>query len=85
MQHSVITQNPDSDIVQLVQKMTLRQKIGQVMLVNFRYCRLSEAESNFSQATDFENFDGNKKLSHRQYNSLCRKYERHRERFKNDF
>lgn len=59
VQHSVITQNPDSDIVQLVQKMTLRQKIGQVMLVNFRYCRLSEAESNFSQATDFEKFDGN--------------------------
>ncbi|MGN0739393.1 MAG: glycoside hydrolase family 3 protein [Treponema sp.] len=57
-QPSVKTQNPDGDIVQLVQKMTLRQKIGQIMLVNFRYCRISEAESNFSQATDFENFDG---------------------------
>lgn len=48
----------DSSIEQIINKMSLRQKIGQVFIVNFRYCALSEAESGFGSITDFENSDG---------------------------
>lgn len=48
----------DEDVKQIVKKMTIRQKIGQLFLVNFRYCAISEATKYFNKATDFETSSG---------------------------
>lgn len=48
----------DKDVIQIVNDMSLRQKIGQVLLINFRYCKSTEAKSNFDRITNYENYDG---------------------------
>ena len=46
--------NFDSDVIQTVKNMNTRQKIGQVLMVNFRYCKASEYFGPKTNLTDFE-------------------------------
>lgn len=48
----------DNDVISIVNNMSLRQKIGQLFLVNFRYCKSSEAEKYLNKVTDFETSSG---------------------------
>lgn len=48
----------DSDVISIVCDMTLREKIGQVFLMNFRYFKATETDQNFAQVKDIKDFDG---------------------------
>lgn len=48
----------DYDVIQIVNKMTTRQKIGQVLMLNFRYCKFSESLGHSTEITDFEDSTG---------------------------
>lgn len=48
----------DDDVIQIVNGMTVRQKIGQVLMVNFRYCKASEYNGPKISTTDFEDASG---------------------------
>lgn len=48
----------DSDVIELVNSMSVRQKIGQVLMMNFRYCKASEFNGKPSSLTDFEDASG---------------------------
>ena len=50
--------NFDSDVIQTVKNMNTRQKIGQVLMVNFRYCKASEYSGPKTNLTDFEDASG---------------------------
>lgn len=48
----------DSDVIQIVNNMTIRQKIGQILMMNFRYCKTSEFNETPSSVTDYEDASG---------------------------
>lgn len=49
-----ISKHFSQSCVEKVNAMSLREKIGQVLLVNFRYVKLNEAKANFDSVTDFD-------------------------------